>query len=222
MEQPALVSRRFTPEEYALVSERVQIKVEYLNGQIVPKESLSPLPEWVIDELLKPHFNLSILNYEFPMTSKKHKLILRQLARLLDRKLDDANFRVFSQDPEIYISLSGSYRIPDVTVAPGKEDCVWKENMLTNPLVVIEVLSPSNKGDDFMDKLRDYKSLQSLKEYWLVSQDRCHIERYVRKTEKVWESLSYDHNDKEIEFPSLGVSLKIEDVYEDVEFPADK
>lgn len=38
--------RRFTPEEYERVSERVEVKVEYLDGQIVPKEGLDPLPEW--------------------------------------------------------------------------------------------------------------------------------------------------------------------------------
>jgi hypothetical protein len=51
--------RRFTPEEYETVSERVEVKVEYLDGQIVPKEGLEPLPEWVVDEILSPDFSLS-------------------------------------------------------------------------------------------------------------------------------------------------------------------
>jgi Uma2 family endonuclease len=214
-------ARRFTPEEYETVSERVEIKVEYLEGQIVPKEGIDPLPAWVVDEILSPNFSLSDLNFEFPMHTIPLTIITANLHRLLDRALDEDLFRVFSQDPEIFISLSGSYRIPDVSVTPTVKDWVLEQNKLTNPLVVIEVLSPSNKGEEFTKKLRDYQSIPSLQEYWLVSQDQCYIERYVRKDEKIWEYVSYNREDEEIEFPALGVTLKTEKVYNDVVFKED-
>ena len=210
-------TRRYTPEEYNLVSDRVQIKVEYLKGQIVPKESLHPLPDWVVDELLKPNFNRSILNYEFPMTSKNHKLIIKNITRNLNLLLDEDNFQVFSQDPEIFIALSGSYRVPDVGVTPPDEDCEWEGSLLTNPIVVIEVLSPSNKNDEFLDKIEDYKSLESLQEYWLVSQDKVRLERFVRIDAKRWENRTYNQKDEEVEFPSLGVVLQTEKIFKGVE-----
>jgi len=213
-----LQTRRFTPEEYETVSERVEIKVEYLNGQIVPKEGLDPLPEWLVKELLKPNFDLSILNYEFPTATENHNEIIRNIGRLLDRVLDDNLFKVYWQGPEVFISLSGRYRIPDVSVAPPKAERKYEQGKMTNPFVVIEVLSPSNRGDDFIEKLEDYKSISSLKEYWLVSQNKCYIERYVRGEGKSWINLAYNSEDLEIEFLTLGVTLKMEDVYEEVEF----
>jgi len=210
-------TRRYTPEEFNLVSDRVQIKVEYLKGQIVPKESLHPLPDWVVDELLKPNFNRSILNYEFPMTSKNHKKISQNLVYELMGQLDRDTYEVFGSGPEIYISLSGGYRIPDVSVIPPDEDCEWEGNLLTNPIVVIEVLSPSNENDEFLDKIEDYKSLESLQEYWLVSQDKVRLERFVRIDAKRWENRTYNQEDEEVEFPSLGVVLQTEKIFKGVE-----
>jgi Uma2 family endonuclease len=212
-----LQTRRFTPEEYETVSERVEIKVEYLNGQIVPKEGLDPLPEWIVEKLLSSDFS-SALNYEFPMATDKHHDIISNLFYAFVQVLDKKRFKVYAQGPEVFISLSGRYRIPDVSVAPPKAERKYEQGKMTNPFVVIEVLSPSNRGDDFIEKLEDYKSIPSLQEYWLVSQDKCYIERYVRGEGKSWINLAYNSEDVEIEFPTLGVTLKMEEVYEEVDF----
>jgi Uma2 family endonuclease len=212
--------RRFTPQEYETVSERVEIKVEYLEGQIVPKEGIDPLPEWVVDEILSPNFQLSNLNFEFPMATFDHHIIIRNLynALFLAKAENDLPFEVFAQGPEIYISLSGKYRIPDVCVTPTRKEITFQKDKVTNPVVAIEVLSPSNKGEEFTKKLRDYQSIASLQEYWLVSQDQCYIQRYVRKDEEVWEHRAYSAADGEIEFPTLKVKLKAEKVYQDIIF----
>lgn len=210
-------TRRFTPEEYEVVSDRVEIKVEYLDGQIVPKESLDPLPQWVVEALLSPNFS-TVLNYEFPMATEKHTKIIKNITYGLIRLLDEDNFTVYSQNPEIYISLSGRYRIPDVGVTPDDENCTWEKGKVTNPVVLIEVLSPSNRGDDFMQKIKDYKSIPSLQEYWLISQDEIHLEGYQRTENGLWLNAAYTSDDKEIHFPSLDISLRTEKVYKGVEF----
>lgn len=209
--------RRFTPEEYEIVSERVEIKVEYVNGQIVPRESLKPLPVWVVEALLQEPFSF-ILNYNFPMATKNHANIIRNLVRTLTLALDEDLFLVYGQDPEIHISLSGNYRIPDVGVTPSEEELVWEKEKLLNPLVVIEVLSPSNKGEEFEAKIADYRSIPSLKEYWLVSQKSCSIERFVRNEEDEWDCFSYKSVDEEIAIDILGISLSIEKVYKKIAF----
>jgi len=212
--------RHFTPEEYEIVSERVEIKVEYLGGQIVPKEGLDPLPEWVVDKILSPTFSLSSFNYEFPMATKKHHKVIRNLynALLLAKAAKNLPFEIFAQGPEVYISLSGKYRIPDVTVTPTDEACTWHGEKLINPVVVIEVLSPSNHGEEFAQKLLDYKSLESLQEYWLVSQDEEILNRFVRDQEdpEEWRNKTYSTAHEEIEFPTLGVKLKVDDVYKGI------
>jgi Uma2 family endonuclease len=62
--------------------------------------------------------------------------------------------------------------------------------------------------------------LESLQEYWLISQDSQHINRFVRDTEdrEEWRNKSYGTRHKEIEFPSLGITLKTAKVYKGVEF----
>jgi Uma2 family endonuclease len=136
----------------------------------------------------------------------------------LIKQLDEDYYEVYSNSPMIYISLAGRRRVPDITVTPPKT--AWKEEKghLVNPHLVIEVLSPSNAGEDFMEKIEDYKSLESLQEYWLVSQDKPRIERFVRLEGKRWENLTYNAEDTEINFPSLGISLKTNKVYKDVNF----
>jgi Uma2 family endonuclease len=210
-------TRRFTPEEYETVSDRVEIKVEYLDGQIVPKESLDPLPQGVVEALLSPNFSTA-LNYEFPMATEKHTKIIKNITYGLIRSLDEDNFTVYSQNPEIYISLSGRYRIPDVGVTPDDENCTWENGKVTNPIVVIEVLSPSNKGDNFMQKIKDYKSIPSLQEYWLISQDEIHLEGYQRRENGLWLNVAYTASDEKIHFPSLEVSLHTDKIYKGVDF----
>jgi len=210
--------RRYTPQEYEEVSERVEVKVEYVDGQIVPKEGTEPLPEWVVDEILSPNFDFSTLNFEFPMSTKKHHNVIANLFTALVKNIDDDKFKVYGQGPEILISLSGNYRIPDVTVSPNDENSEWKNEKLLNPLVLIEVLSPSNKGESFEKKLADYQSISSLQEYWLVAQDKCEIQRYVRNEDNTWTHHAYNSEDEEIEFPTLEVKLKMGKVYKDVFF----
>jgi len=216
--QQAEAQRDFTPEEYETVSERVEIKVEYLDGQIVPKEGLNPLPAWVVEEILSPNFSFATLNYEFPMATTPHTRIIRNLVRLLNLTLDEDVYAVYGQNPEIYISLSGKYRIPDVCVTPEDEKVILEKDRVTNPIVVIEVLSPSNRGDEFAQKLTDYKSLESLQEYWLVSQDTQILNRFVRSKEdkEEWLNKTYTEAHEEVEFPSLGVKLRTEKIYKGV------
>lgn len=209
-------SRHFTLEEYVIVRERIDVKIELLDGQIWPKESAAPLPTAIVEEILRPNFNPNILNYEFPMATTAHADIIRNLNYGLIRQLDEEQFLVYTQDPKIYISLSGRYRLPDITVAPGLARQDFQNDCLTNPLIIIEVLSSSNSGAAFMEKIHDYKSIETLQEYWLVAQDKPSLERYVRYNAEEWLSRSFDTRHPEITFPTLSLSMKLDAVYRGV------
>lgn len=170
----------------------------------------------VVDEILKPDFNQTILNYEFPMPTTRHDQIINNMMYGLIKQLDEEQYEVYTNSPMIYISLAGRRRVPDIAVTPPKTAWKEEEGHLVNPHLVLEVLSPSNKGEDFMEKIEDYKSLESLKEYWLVSQDKQRLERFVRIDGKRWENLTYNHEDEEVEFPSLGVKLKTNKIYKGI------
>ncbi|MEM6297167.1 MAG: Uma2 family endonuclease [Bacteroidota bacterium] len=213
----ATLTRKFTPEEYFTVLDRLEIRIELVDGQIMPKEGIDPLPVWVVEELLKPDFNTDILSYEFPVATTKHDRIIMNLVFALNKELGDQEYELFANAPKVYISLKGTYRLPDVTVAPAPDAQLYEEDCLTNPLVVIEVLSPSNAGKEFEEKLREYKSVETIQEYWLIHQDEVRAMQFVRQTAKQWLQRDYDLEDEILEFPTLKLSLGTKIVYRHTE-----
>lgn len=87
----------------------------------------------------------------------------------------------------------------------------------TNPLVVVEVLSPSSEGDDDGDKRRDFQSLASLQAYVLAAQDaRC--VRVYRCTERgEWRDAPDVYRDSDsFELPGLARAIAVDEVYDDI------
>ncbi|MEM6299422.1 MAG: Uma2 family endonuclease, partial [Bacteroidota bacterium] len=210
-------TRKFTPQEYFKVLERVNIKIELVNGLLQPKEANAPLPDWVVERVLEDDFKLEQLDFEFPMATTAHGRIIKNIAFGLNARLDEAKFDIFPQDPKVFISLSGRYRIPDVTVAPNIEAQIYQDDCLTNPTVIVEVLSEANRGTDFFLKLSDYKSIESLQEYWLIGQEERAAERFLRQDERNWSSFMFRESDERIYFPSLEAYLSFEEIYKGVE-----
>ncbi len=92
----ATVIRPCTLEEYMVVRDRIEVAIELLDGQIWPKESASPLPTEIVEEVLRPNFTPSILNYEFPMATTAHARIIPNIQRFLDRQLNEEQYEIFS------------------------------------------------------------------------------------------------------------------------------
>ncbi|MEM6298220.1 MAG: Uma2 family endonuclease [Bacteroidota bacterium] len=207
--------RQFTPEEYEIVQDRVEVKLEMIRGQIVPKEGKGPLPVEIVEKILSSNFNLRNFHYEFPMATSLHSRIIQNLNYALIGVLDRDQFEVYSQDPQIYISLTGNYRIPDITVAPNYEKHIYRDNKLVNPIIVMEVLSPSNSGDGFLTKIQEYKTIESLREYWFVAQDVPLLERFVRH-EQGWLTATFDEHDEEANFPTLDISIPLKAIYKGI------
>ena len=207
-------ARTFTPEEYFRVLDRVAVKLELVDGQILPKEGTAPLPVWVVEEILKDDFSPDQLDFQFPMATTKHGKIIMNLIFSFYEKLGREKYAFFAQDPKIYISLDGRYRIPDVTIAPQDAAQVYENDCLTNPIVVIEVLSPSNAGQDFENKLQDYKSIESVQEYWLIYQEERRAMQFVRQGPKRWLHIDYDRADTHFAFSSLDTQIEISAVYQ--------
>ncbi len=89
-----------------------------------------------------------------------------------------------------------------------------------NPTLIAEVLSESTEKYDRGEKSERYRSVPSLAEYLLVSQERVHIELYTRQPNGVWSLREWNDADAEIELTSLHCRLKIAEVYAKVTFDA--
>jgi len=137
--------------------------------------------------------------------SPAHAALENRLGALLDNALVDSPCIVYGSDARLKLD-ERHYRYADVVVACSEQN----EPMLTNPVVVIEVLSPSTEKDDRGEKFEEYKRLQSVKEYVLVGSQSKLIVVYRR--ENSWRPYHYQEGNM-VELTSIGVSFPYDRVY---------
>ncbi len=89
---------------------------------------------------------------------------------------------------------------------------------MVDATVIVEVLSPATKNYDRGDKFASYRALPSFREYLLLAQDRVHAEHHVRQPDGAWLMREYSSPSDEIKMSSIGCRLRLEDVYERVDF----
>jgi Uma2 family endonuclease len=151
--------------------------------------------------------------------TREHNLLSTNLTRELSLQLKERECEVYSSDMRVKVELTGLYTYPDVTVAcehPQFED--GQLDTLLNPTVVIEILSDSTEAYDRGRKFAHYRKLDSLREYLLVAQDRCHIEHYVRQPDNQWLLSETDDPGGQVALPSIDCTLAMAEVYRKVRF----
>jgi Uma2 family endonuclease len=147
-----------------------------------------------------------------------HVVIVTNLVAELATKLKQKACGVYSTDLRLAVSPTGLYTYPDLMIICGKPVFVDAHlDTVTNPVVVIEVLSSSTEGYDRGRKFESYRAIPSLMEYLTVSQDKIHVEIHTRQTDDTW--LLKDVRDSgPVKLQSIGVELQLSDIYEKVEF----
>jgi Uma2 family endonuclease len=88
-----------------------------------------------------------------------------------------------------------------------------------NPLLLVEVLSPTTKDYDKDGKFLGYQSIESFQEYLLVAQDVPHVTRYVRQADNQWLRSDFIGLESSVELKSLAVTLPLSEIYQAVTFP---
>ena len=181
----------YTPAEY-LARERVaETKSEYRCGEIVGMAGVS----------------------------RAHNRITINLVRMLDQQLLTGSCETFTGEVRVRVSQTGLYTYPDLAIAcepiQFEDDHV---DTLLNPVVVIEVLSPSTEAYDRGDKFAHYRRLDSLQEYLLVSQETMRVERYVRQGEQ-WVLSELSAPDEVLEIGAIDCRVRLGDVYHRVRLP---
>ena len=113
---------------------------------------------------------------------------------------------------------ANSYCYRDVSVVceePRFADDVF--DTLLNPIVVVEVLSPSTEAYDRGDKFAHYRQLESLQEYILVSQDKLRVFHYTRHATQ-WIVTDFQALDQHLPLTSIQCELPLQEIYENVPF----
>jgi Uma2 family endonuclease len=109
--------------------------------------------------------------------SEAHNLIVANLLRHLGNRLR-ANCRAYPSDMHLLVSATGLYTYPDVMVVCGKSTLASQQgDVLTNPCLIVEVLSDATKKYDQDGKFYQYRHIPSVQEYVMVSQAEIQAER---------------------------------------------
>jgi Uma2 family endonuclease len=142
-----------------------------------------------------------------------HNIISLNIASKLREFVRGTPCRVFISDMKLRVKIWQAYYYPDIMVAcdPSDNHNLYKER----PSLVIEVLSPATERTDRREKMLAYRTLPELREYVLVATDKRKVEIYHRDAQDDWILGTLDL-DAPIVFASMGESLTLDEIYEDV------
>lgn len=148
--------------------------------------------------------------------SYEHNLLGGGLFALIWFHLRKSNKDVFQNDMRTYNPVNKSFMYPDIVVSDGKpifrED--GKLDNLMNPVMIVEVLSPTTAVYDKSDKFIACKTIPSLQEYILVSTDNPEIEIYRRESEDHWTLIKEREKANKVRFDSIDFEFELGEIYE--------
>ena len=151
--------------------------------------------------------------------SINHIRIVSNLTAELNVQLRGRRCDVLPTEMKIRLQESRKFFYPDVIVVCGElqfhDD---RRDVILNPDLVIEILSPSTEAFDRGAKFRAYQTIESLKEYLLVSQEKPLVEQYIRNGEGKWTYSAAEGLESSLALPSIECTLSLSAVYDKVDF----
>jgi Uma2 family endonuclease len=184
------VERRYSLDEYRAIEEKAEGRNEYHNGEIVP-----------------------ILGITI-----NHSRIGGNILAYLTYLLRNSKFEPINSDLRLWILEYKRGLYPDVMVFAGEPQLNEnRSDEVLNPILIVEVLSPSTADYDRKSKFRMYRSISNFCEYLLVEQDEPFIEKYSKQSQG-WLLSDFNDLEKSISLESIGVELPIAEIYRGVVF----
>lgn len=186
------LEHRCTLEEYFALELTSEEKYEFWNGEV----------------------------YGMSGASLAHNQIVRNLGTALDTQLRERGCQTFPSDLRVKVPDYPPYRYPDLTALCGNPviEQMGGLDVLTNPGLIVEVLSPSTEAFDRGDKFTRYKSIPSFSEYLLIAQHRPHLTQLVRGENGLWMHAEYNALTDVARCASVPCHLDVQEIYRDVEF----
>jgi Uma2 family endonuclease len=152
--------------------------------------------------------------------TRAHGIISFNAVFYLGLGLRDKPCRTFTADTAILTPTIPPYRYPDASVACGELQYrnVKGIDALTNPILIVEVLSPSTAARDQDAKFAAYQAIASFREYLLISQDEPRVTHYWRQPSGPWQREDIVNLDGTVILKSIDCELRVRDIYEGVTF----
>ncbi|MCA6523650.1 MAG: Uma2 family endonuclease [Pseudanabaena sp.] len=184
------LTKHYTTAEYLELEEQSASKNEYHNGEIIPMTG----------------------------GTTNHNTITLNTALLLKLALKGQPYKVFMNDVRLWIDRDRFYTYPDLMVI-SDQPIYQSQNqtIVTNPTLIVEVLSKSTRNYDLGEKFGYYRTIPTLREYLLIEQSHPQILHYA-KVDTKWLLTEYENISDLISLQSLPCELAIAQIYEDIEF----
>lgn len=177
---------RLTAAEYLAFERASATKHEYISGSIVAMAG----------------------------ASAAHNIIVANIIASLHGQVRDRNCTVFPSDMRLRMMPQDAYAYPDIMIVCG--DVSYEDDSLdsvTNPTVLIEVLSPTTESYDRGKKSQYYRSIPSLREYLLVAQAEKHIEHFIRFSDHQWLLSELTAEQPAVRLSSIACDLALDAIY---------
>lgn len=184
--------RRYTLEEYLELDKNSDERLEYWDGEI----------------------------FSMAGVSDEHDQIEINMTTFLNLRLSVKGCRLFSANMRIKVPTMPPYRYGDLSALCGKPvfEKIEGVAVLTNPALIIEVLSQSTEAYDRGDKFTHYKSIPSFREYLLVAQHRPHITQFIKRDDGEWIHREYNDLNEVVKLTLMDCEFSLSEVYQNVSF----
>lgn len=184
----------YSPEEYLDLETQSQERHEYIDGEITLM--VGGLPN--------------------------HNRIILNIAAALNFALKRQPYDVFVTDQRLWIPQKRIYTYPDVMVIQGELQLQeGRRDTITNPIMIVEVLSDSTEAYDRSGKFAAYRTVPTFQEYILIDQYSLHVEQYFRTEPNKWIFSEYDGEEALVKLNSVPFEISLADLYDKVEFEAE-
>lgn len=181
----------YTPEEYLEFEINSQERNEYINGEIIPMTGGLP----------------------------NHNRLVLNLASALNFALKREPYFVFVTDQRLWIPRQRIYTYPDIMVVQGDLQLqAGRKDTVTNPLLIVEVLSKSTQAYDRGDKFKFYRTISSFQEYVLIDQYSIHVEQYYKTESNQWIFSEEDGENSILKLNKVPFEIILGDIYNKVDF----
>jgi Uma2 family endonuclease len=183
----------YTLEEYFALEQASEIRYEYWQGDVFAMSGASPA----------------------------HAQIQVNLITLLRVQLRGGPCRVFPSDIRLKVPSLPPYRYPDLSALCGEPvfELIGGLEVLVNPTLIVEILSPTTEAFDRGDKFTHYKSIPSFCEYLLIAQHRPHVGQYIKQSGTIWSYQEFNDLSTALYVPTLDCRLGLEELFQDVVSP---
>ena len=184
-------TKRYTVAEYLELEEQAEFKSEFVDGEIVSMAG----------------------------ATANHNKIALNFCRLFPVFIDGQDYDIFMSDMRLWMPDYSRYTYPDVMVVAGQPIFTdEKQTAITNPCLIVEVLSNSTQEYDRASKFKLYRSILSFREYVLVYQNNYCVEQYTKQNDGRWILTEYLEEDAVLKLESVSFEISLRDLYKRVTF----